>query len=151
MRPSRLIRYLCAIALCIAAAAVVVEAKEVTFQRNGLTLNANLEFAAGKNFADGVILITHGALAHRGMEGITYLQNLLKERGYNTLAINLSFGLNDRHGMYDCKVTHRHRNDDAVDEIGGAPKRQLEDVKAKLDKAAKDSAEKLKGLGEEVE
>ena len=52
------------------------------------------------------------------MEVIAYLQTLFKERGYNTLAINLSLGLNNRHDRYDCKVTHRHRYADAADEIG---------------------------------
>jgi len=105
--------------MLVMAAVTTVEAKEVTLQHKGLTLNANLELAAGKTPADGVILITHGGLAHRDMEIITYIQKLLvTEKGYNTLAINLSLGLNNRHGMYDCKTTHRHRNDDAADEIG---------------------------------
>lgn len=97
----------------------LAQAEEVTLShQKGLMLNANLEFATGKNFSDGVILITHGGLAHRDMEIITYLQKLLKERGYNTLAINLSLGLTNRHGMYDCAVTQRHTNNDAADEIG---------------------------------
>lgn len=94
------------------------QAKEVTLPYKGLTLNADLELAAGKKPADGVILITHGMLAHRDMESLVYLRNLFKEKGYNTLAINLSLGLNNRHDMYDCKVTHRHRQTDAADEIG---------------------------------
>ena len=84
----------------------------------GITLNADLTLALGKTMADGVILITHGSLAHCDMETIATLQNLLKERGYNTLAINLSLGLEKPHGMYRCATTHRHRNDDAVNEIG---------------------------------
>jgi pimeloyl-ACP methyl ester carboxylesterase len=116
MQTSLLVRCACAVALAFSS--VAVDAKEVTLKHKGLTLNADYELAAGKTPADGVILITHGALAHRGMETITYLQNLLKDKGYNTLAINLSLGLNNRHGMYDCKVTHRHRNADAAEEIG---------------------------------
>lgn len=94
------------------------QAKEVTLSHKGLTLNADLELVASKKLADGVILITHGMLAHRDMEALVYLRNLLKEKGYNTLAINLSLGLNNRHEMYDCKVMHRHRQADAADEIG---------------------------------
>jgi pimeloyl-ACP methyl ester carboxylesterase len=108
-------RFVFAAALMFTA---VVEAKEVTLSHKGLTFNANLELASDKKLADGAILITHGSLAHNGMEMIAYLQGLLKEEGYNTLAINLSLGLDNRHGMYDCKVTHRHRNDDAAEEIG---------------------------------
>lgn len=96
---------------------IPVEAKEVTLSHEGLTLNAGLEFASGNTLADGVVLITHGGLAHRDMESIVYLRKLFKEAGYNTLAINLSLGLDNRHGMYDCEQTQRHRNDDAVAEI----------------------------------
>lgn len=94
-----------------------VMAQEVTRLFNGLTLNANLEMADEKTLKDGVVLITHGTLAHNKMEIIATLQGLLKERGFNTLAINLSLGLDDRHGMYDCNITHTHKHSDAVTEI----------------------------------
>jgi pimeloyl-ACP methyl ester carboxylesterase len=93
-------------------------AREVTLQHRGLMLNADFDPATGKAGADRVILLTHGALAHRQTETIGYLQRLFKERGYGTLAINLSLGLDNRHGMYDCKTPHRHRNQDAAEEIG---------------------------------
>lgn len=109
------IRTLCAVVVTLGM--VVAEANEVTLRYRWLTLNANFELAAGKQTTDGVILITHGGLAHHGMEAIVYLQRLLNEKGYSTLAINLSLGLDNRHNMYDCKVTHRHRNADAADEI----------------------------------
>ena len=111
--------YVSSIIVALSMVASIAHASEVTLSYKGLTLNAGLDLATGKKPADGVILITHGGLAHRGMETIVYLQELFKERGYNTLAINLSLGLDNRHGMYDCKVTHRHRNADAADEIGG--------------------------------
>lgn len=116
MYTDRFVQYLCAIALCITTS--VVAANEITLPSQGLTLNAELTIATGKSISDGVILMTHGALAHRDMESLVYLRKLLKERGYNTLAINLSLGLNNRHGMYDCQRTQYHRNDDAVVEIG---------------------------------
>jgi len=117
MKINQLVRCLCAAWLCFVTAEI--EAKDVTLQHKGLTLNANLELAADRKIADGVILITHGGLAHRDMEIIAYVQNLLvKEKGYSTLAINLSLGLDNRYGMYDCMTTHRHRNDDAAEEIG---------------------------------
>ena len=64
MQTRHLARYACAIALGITA--IAAEAKEVTFQHKGLTLNANLGLAVDKTLADGVILITYGGLAHRG-------------------------------------------------------------------------------------
>ena len=106
------------LAIALAASTATAEAKEVTLAHNGLTLNANLELAAGKQIADGAILITHAGLAHGRMETIAYLQQLLAESGYSTLAITLSLGVNDRHGMFDCKATHRHHFADAATEIG---------------------------------
>lgn len=94
-----------------------VQANEVSLQYKGIKLNARLGLAEGKKLGDGVILITHGGLAHFGMSTIANFRALLNEAGYNTLAINLSLGLDNRDGMYDCKITHRHKHHDAVDEI----------------------------------
>jgi len=91
--------------------------EEVKLKHGGLTLNAKLEMADGKSMADGIVLITHGTLAHNGMELIVAQQELLKEREISSLAINLSLGLDDRHGTYDCAVPHKHRHGDAVTEI----------------------------------
>jgi len=74
--------------------------------------------AEGKSIKDGVVLLTHGTLAHNRMELIETLQKGLKERGLTSLAITLSLGVKKRTGMYDCKVPHNHRHEDALDEIG---------------------------------
>ena len=110
--------YISCFIVSVSIAAGLAQANEVTLPYKGLTLNAKLELAAGKTATDGMILITHGGLAHREMEPYPYLQDLFKKKGYSTLAINLSLGLNNRHAMYDCKVTHRHHYTDAADEIG---------------------------------
>lgn len=94
-----------------------VEAKQVSVPYQGLQLKANLEMAQGKKMSDGIIMIVHGGLAHSGMELIAYLQDQFKQRGYSTLAISLSLGISGRSGMYDCKTVHRHRHEDAVNEI----------------------------------
>ena len=94
-----------------------VLSKETTIPYNNFTLNGNLELAEGKSLKDGIILITHGTLAHNKMEIIASLQQILTERGVNTLAINLSLGVNNRHGMYDCGITHTHKHVDALHEI----------------------------------
>ena len=110
------------VASLLVAAAVLMPgrpapAEEVKINHGGLTLNADLELAGGKTLADGVVLMTHGLLAHKGMEIMTALKGLLAERGLNTLAINLSLDLDDRHGMVDCPTPHRHRDADAMGEI----------------------------------
>mgnify|MGYP000088196677 CR=1 FL=1 len=85
---------------------------------DGLALSANLELADGKNLADGVVLLTHGTLAHGKMEIIVALQEALKDRGISSLAPTLSLGLANRTGMYDCAVPATHKHGDAMDEIG---------------------------------
>ena len=47
---------------------IPLQAKEVTQQFRGLTINANLELADGKTLEDGVVLILHGTMAHNRME-----------------------------------------------------------------------------------
>jgi len=93
-------------------------AEEITLKHKGLSVSANLERAGAKSLKDGVVLITHGTLAHNKMEIVSSMQGLLKERGINSLALSLSLGLSNRKGMYDCAVTHTHLHTDAMDEIG---------------------------------
>ena len=93
------------------------EAEEVKIKHAGLALNAEFQLAEDKTLEDGAVLLVHGTLAHNGMDTIRNLTEVLKERGFNTLAINLSLGIDDRHGMYDCKTPSRHKHLDALDEI----------------------------------
>lgn len=111
-------RRLCGVGLVMWLLASISVAQEVSILHKGLRLNADLHTLRDGTQNDSIILITHGALAHRDMETIAYLRKLLNERGHNTLAINLSLGIDDRHGMYDCKQTHRHQDSDAISEIG---------------------------------
>jgi pimeloyl-ACP methyl ester carboxylesterase len=83
-----------------------------------LILNATLTTTEEDWTAAPVVLMTHGTLAHGGMEIMHGLQNMLKERDISSLAITLSLGLDNRHGMYDCALPHTHRHQDAVAEIG---------------------------------
>ncbi len=97
---------------------VTAHAQEVTLSYRGLTLNAELEPAPAESVLDHVIVITHGGLGHRAMETVAYLQRLFGAQGYATLALNLSLGVDNRHGMFDCHSTHRHQFADAAGEIG---------------------------------
>jgi pimeloyl-ACP methyl ester carboxylesterase len=93
-------------------------ADEVTLTHGGLTLNANLE-TTGADWQQGpMVLMTHGTLAHGGMEIMQGLQAALKDRGVSSLSMTLSLGLDQRRGMYDCATPHTHQHTDAVAEIG---------------------------------
>jgi len=93
------------------------KAKEVTLEFKDLTLNANLEMAEGKQLSDGVVLIMHSFLAHNRMEIITATQTALLENGQNSLAINVSLDVDNRHGFYDCLIPIRFKLADALDEL----------------------------------
>jgi pimeloyl-ACP methyl ester carboxylesterase len=111
-------RSLLVAALLLLGGALRVSAEEVRREHLGLDLLANLELPSGKVLADQpVILILHGNMAHHGMELIRALQHGLKERGYASLAITLSLGLNARKGMFACTHEHEHRASDAIEEI----------------------------------
>ena len=103
----------------LSTGALGAAAEDVTLNdAQGRALSANLELADGKTMADGLVLLTHGTLAHGKMEIIVALQEALKERGVSSLAPTLSLGVSARTGMYDCAVPHTHKHTDALTEIG---------------------------------
>ena len=104
--------------LTVGLLAPAVHAEEVTIKPGALTLNAELSVAAG-DITDGpMVLIQHGTLAHNKMEIIATLQELLADEEINSLAPNLSLGMDNRHGSYDCETDHVHKHEDAMTELG---------------------------------
>ena len=105
--------------LLLLSSAIGADAKEVTQQYEGLTLNANLELAAdGADFPASVVLVVHGLMGHNHMEIIESAQRVLRDNGKSSLAINLSLGVDNRKGFYLCDSPHRHLQENAVSEIG---------------------------------
>ncbi len=103
--------------IAVLAVALPAAAEEIRIKPGAHTLNAQLDLASGKTVKDGVVLIVHGTLAHNDMETLKTLRGALADRGFSSLAINLSLAIDDRHGMYDCKTPHRHKHLDALGEI----------------------------------
>lgn len=101
----------------IMVTAFSVQAVEVKEAREGVTLNANLMMADGKDYGDPIVLLTHGTLTHKDRSTYAQLQKNLEGLGVSSLAINLSLGINDRHGEYDCALPHTHKHTDALNEI----------------------------------
>ncbi len=104
-------------AIVVSATQVYSEPVELSFNEHDLV--GEHIVAEGRQPSDKTVLMLHGTLAHLGMETIKGSQEILTERGYNSLSINLSFSLNKRTGMYDCAVPHRHLYSDAVLELSG--------------------------------
>lgn len=104
-------------ALIMSTASFAATAAEVTQQHNGIRLNANLELADGKDFADGMVLIMHGMMGHNRMELVEASQQLLLENDLSSLAINISLDIDNRHGFFDCAWPQRHEQQDAIVEL----------------------------------
>ena len=101
-----------------ASAAGVKQVKQSITQNGAdLSVNANLLMADGKSYADGIVLLTHGTLTHKERSTYAALQKNLAALGVSSLAINLSLGVDNRHGEYDCAVPHKHQHTDALQEI----------------------------------
>ena len=105
-------------ALIAAAAALLflptAQAEEVVYEYEGRKLVADATLAEGKTWADGAVLMLHGTMAHKDQETIKSVRELLNQRGYNTLAMNLSLGVNERRGMRECEVPHGHYHRQAL-------------------------------------
>ncbi|HCH24789.1 MAG TPA: alpha/beta hydrolase [Oceanospirillaceae bacterium] len=94
------------------------QAEEIVIKPDALTLNAKLSVANGDITSGPMVLLLHGTLAHNDMEIIATLQELMADEEINSLAPNLSLGVDNRHGVYDCETDHVHKHEDAVTELG---------------------------------
>ena len=104
-------------AALLLSASVCAFPDEVQIHDGDRLLNANLELAPGSSLEDGVILMLHGTLGHKDMEIMAALQSVFLEYAYNSLAINLSLDIDDRHGFYPCERPHTHEYGDAHSEL----------------------------------
>ncbi|SCX79032.1 alpha/beta hydrolase [Thiohalorhabdus denitrificans] len=97
-------------------------AGELQIEHDGTTLNANLAGAeAGAEAVsdtDRLLLMVHGTRGHFGMDLLRNIQEGLAKRGIASLAINLSLGVDDRHGIRKCEPAHDYTNAEALAEMG---------------------------------
>ncbi|WP_019626638.1 alpha/beta hydrolase [Thioalkalivibrio sp. ALJT] len=95
----------------------VLAADKVTLEHNGLDMVGHFQEGAGAAPEDGVVMLLHGTLAHGRMEIMGAMQDQLAARGYNTLSVNLSYGIDAREGMFECDVAVRHGVEGHLDEL----------------------------------
>ena len=105
------------LAILLLTVSISTEAGEVSKAFRDLTLNANLEMAEDMDFEDGIVLIVHGYSGHNKMEIIRTAQQALLDNDQSSLAINLSMGIDNRHGFFECTWPHRYLQEDTLDEI----------------------------------
>lgn len=98
--------------------ATIVQAEEVWLSHGDVALRADFDVAEGNAEEDEVVLMLHGTLAHNRMEIVQTMSDLFNEEGVNTLTVNLGYGIDKRaEGMLDCKIEHRHKHEDALEEV----------------------------------
>lgn len=114
-RLARLIALFAALGPCAVAPAA---SEELLLRHRGVTLVGALEVAQGKSLADGVVLMVHGTMQHLDSSPVREMRRLLRAKGHSTLAVSLSLGVEQRHGIFDCARTNTHRARDALSEIG---------------------------------
>ncbi|MFZ1343651.1 alpha/beta hydrolase [Thiothrix eikelboomii] len=114
----KMLRFTQGIGFLLMVAGTSLQAAEVMLKQGDIELRADLELAEGKSVKEGVVLMLHGTLAHNRMEIMQNVAELLKDNGYNTLNINLSYALDQRPSqMLDCSIEHQHKHEDAVAEL----------------------------------
>lgn len=114
----KMLRFMQGIGFLLMVAGTSLQAAEVMLKQGDIELRADLELAEGKSVEEGVVLMLHGTLAHNRMEIMQNVAELLKDNGYNTLNINLSYALDQRPSqMLDCSIEHQHKHEDAVAEL----------------------------------
>ena len=96
---------------------ISISAEEIIIKADQLRLNATLNLVTDSIDEGPLVLLVHGTLGHKDMEIIANLQTLLADEEINSLAINLSLGIDNRQGPFDCAVPHEHRHEDAAAEI----------------------------------
>ncbi len=95
--------------------APMVLAEAIQSNYKGLILNAHFQNSDDKK--QPTFLLVHGTWATHNMEIQSYLQSLLTEEGYASLAITLSLGIDDRVSQPDCNKTITAGQNDNLDEI----------------------------------
>lgn len=106
------------LALAFSSVFASAQAEEVTAKQGDTTVRAEWVLADGKTAKDGAVLLLHGTFAHNKMEIMQSVAGLLKAKGYNTLSVNLGYGVDKRPSeMLDCKIDHKHKHEDAVAEL----------------------------------
>jgi hypothetical protein len=112
-------------AMAVLLTAFPANAEPVQLSYKGISLNGELTVSEGATLGNGVVLITHGSLAHHDMEIVVAIREALLERDIASLAISLGFNIDDRKGFYDC-APDRHfrgrtdRSRDTRDAVAGA-------------------------------
>lgn len=101
--------------LPVGGSGVVQASERVEIERDGLTLFGFLETVAPAE--EGIVLMLHGTLAHGQMEVMQGVQQLLSDQGMNSLAVNLSYGIDRREGMFACDQPIRHGLEDHFGEL----------------------------------
>ncbi len=107
-----------AAAVILGLAAAPARAERATLDHAGRTLTGDLVRSPGTRLADGVVLLVPGGRGHADGRLMTGLQDQLKARGFNSLAVTPLPGREGQAGRRGCDGVHRHTHWQTVDAVG---------------------------------
>tara|TARA_Y100000741_G_C18136287_1_gene511225 strand:+ start:20 stop:862 length:843 start_codon:yes stop_codon:yes gene_type:complete len=70
--------------------------------------------------SESVFIILHGTRGHKNLEIISMLRESLHDNGFDSISINLSYGIKNREDDFlPCDIDHKHLVSDSLNEIKG--------------------------------
>ena len=80
--------------------------------------NLNAFYLSQDIKSESIFIILHGTRGHKNLELISMLRESLYDNAFDSLSINLSYGINNREDDFlPCDIEHKHLVSDTLNEI----------------------------------
>ena len=80
--------------------------------------NLNAYYLSQDINSESIFIILHGTRGHKNLELITLLRESLYDHGFDSISINLSYGIENREDDFlPCDIEHKHLVSDSLNEI----------------------------------
>ena len=79
--------------------------------------NLNAHYLSQDTKSESIFIILHGTRGHKNLELITMLRESLNNNGFDSISINLSYGIKNRKDDFlRCDIEHKHLVSDSLNE-----------------------------------
>ncbi len=80
--------------------------------------NLNAYYLSQDTKSESIFIILHGTCGNKNLELITMLRESLNDNGFDSISINLSYGIKNRKDDFlPCDIEHKHMVSDSLNEI----------------------------------
>ena len=80
--------------------------------------NLNAHYLSQDTKSESIFIILHGTRGHKNLELISMLRESLNDNGFDSISINLSYGIKNRKDDFlPCDIEHKHLVSDSLNEI----------------------------------